>query len=82
MAGNYGDAAAQLGIDGQVAKLQQSTFGSTKPEIVALTSLTGAFGTPGNAIVDVTATPTQTTINNNFRAVEDKINAILAALKA
>jgi hypothetical protein len=54
---------------------------ATKVSVQSIAALTGAFGTTGNAIVDVTSTPTQTTVNNNFRVLEDKINAILAALK-
>lgn len=49
------------------------------PPIVALTA---ASGTTGKTIADVTATPTQTLINNNFRAVADTINEIVAKLKA
>lgn len=60
-------------IDGAVA---------TKAQIAALTPLTGAFGSTGSAIVDGTATYSQTITNNNNRALEDKINAIIAALKA
>lgn len=50
--------------------------------VVALTPLTGASGTTGNAIVDVGASFSQTTLNNNFRALEDKVNAIIAALQS
>lgn len=53
-----------------------------KTQIAALTPLTGAFGTTGNAIVDGTATYSQTITNDNNRRLEDKINAIIAALKA
>ncbi len=49
------------------------------PPIVALTA---ASGTTGKTIADATATPTQTRINNNFRAVADTINEIVAKLKA
>ncbi len=55
---------------------------ATKTQIAALTGLTGAFGTPGNAIVDGTSTYSQTITNNNNRALEDKVNAIITALKA
>ena len=48
----------------------------------AIPSLTGAFGTTGNAIVDGTATYSQTITNNNNRALEDKLNAVLVALRA
>ncbi len=50
--------------------------------VVALTPLTGASGTTGNAIADVGASFHQTTLNNNFRALEDKVNAIIAALQS
>ena len=42
--------------------------------------LTGAFGTTGDAIVDVTASFDQTILNNNIRRLEDKINALHAAI--
>lgn len=44
--------------------------------------ITNANGSTGNTIVDVTATPTQTTINNNFRVLSDKVNAIIAVLQS
>jgi len=74
----------QQGIPNQAAATivaVAASGASNNANVQALTALTGAVGTPGNVIVDVTATPTQTTINNNFRACEDKINAIIAALK-
>jgi len=43
--------------------------------------LTGMTGVAGNALADVTATPTQTLVNNNFRVVGDKINQIVAVLQ-
>jgi hypothetical protein len=45
-----------------------------------ITALTNANGTSDGTIADVTATPTQTLINNNFRDVSDKINEIITAL--
>lgn len=48
----------------------------------AIPVLTGAFGSTGSAIVDATATFSQSITNNNNRALEDKINAIIAALIA
>lgn len=47
----------------------------------ALTDLTSAAGTGAAGTVDVTATPTQTTINNNFATVVARLNAITAALR-
>lgn len=48
----------------------------------AITDLTGAFGTADGTMVDVTATPAQGLINDNFRELQTKVNAILAALRA
>lgn len=45
-----------------------------------ITVLTGTFGSAGDAIADVGGSFNQTTLNNNFRALEDKVNAIHAAL--
>ncbi len=68
----------ELGVVPEVAK-RITTF-STSAALIA--PLTGAFGTTGNAIVDVGASFNQTTLNNNFRVLEDKINALLSAAKA
>lgn len=48
----------------------------------AVTALTTAFGTAADALVDVTATPTQATINNNFASVVRRIDRLEAALRA
>jgi hypothetical protein len=45
-----------------------------------IVALTGSSGTTGDAISDVTASFDQSILNNNFRALEDKVNAIHAAL--
>lgn len=47
----------------------------------SLADLTSAVGTPAAGTVDVTATPTQATINNNFATLVQRLNAITAALK-
>jgi hypothetical protein len=47
----------------------------------ALTDLTSAVGTPAGGTVDVTATPTQSTINNNFATLVTRLNALTAALR-
>jgi hypothetical protein len=47
----------------------------------ALTDLTSAVGTPAGGTVDVTATPTQSTINNNFATLVQRVNALTAALR-
>lgn len=44
--------------------------------------LAGSVGTADGTLVDVTATPTQGAINDNFRELQVKVNAILAALRA
>jgi hypothetical protein len=48
----------------------------------AITDLAGAVGTADGTLVDVTATPTQGAVNDNFRDLQVKVNAILAALRA
>ena len=53
----------------------------SKIAATALTPLTGTFGVAGDPIVDVTGSFVQVNLNNNFRRLEDKINAIIAALK-
>jgi len=53
------------------------TYGTIAP-------LTGANGTTGNAISSVGATfdaGAQTAVNDNFRRLEDKINAIIVVLQ-
>jgi hypothetical protein len=47
----------------------------------ALTDLTSGVGTPAAGTVDVTATPTQTTINNNFATLVTRMNALASALR-
>lgn len=48
----------------------------------AITTLTAATGTPSDTIADVTGAFVQATLNNNFKSLADKINAINAAIKA
>lgn len=48
----------------------------------AITDLTAASGTADNTIADVTASHDQTILNNNFKDLATKINAINAALRA
>lgn len=82
---SFADSMSQLGMDPTLARALQTSAGingNLKPAITAITPLTGAFGTTGTAIVDVTGTFSQTILNDNFRRLEDKINAVIAALKA
>jgi hypothetical protein len=46
-----------------------------------LTDLTSAVGTPAAGTVDVTGTPTQSTINNNFATLVSRINVLTQALR-
>lgn len=53
----------------------------TTTPAAAIVSLTVSVGTTGNTVADVGAAFSQTTLNNNFRVVADKINTILTTLK-
>ncbi len=48
----------------------------------AIVSLTSAFGTGNDALVDVTGSHSQTILNDNFADVVDKIQEIVVALRA
>lgn len=50
-------------------------------QAAAVAALTNANGTGDNTIADVGAAFSQTTLNNNFRDLSDKVNAIITALK-
>ncbi len=59
----------------------------TAPDIAegpqaAIVSLTTAFGTGNDALADVTASFSQTILNDNFADCTDKIQEILVALRA
>jgi hypothetical protein len=56
-----------------------SYFGPKAPTFAALTAATG---TPSDTIADVTASFSQSILNNNIKSLADKINLITAALKA
>ncbi len=47
----------------------------------AVVDITTGTGTPGAGTVDVTASHSQSILNNNFATQNAKINAILAALR-
>ena len=59
-----------------------TTYGVVKQsaDVVALSSV--GPGVPAAGLVDVTATPTQATVNANFATLGTSVNAILTALKA
>ncbi|XAI95112.1 hypothetical protein [Microcystis phage Mwe-JY13] len=71
-----------LGFPPEQAKELADNLPSSQAAMQAIAPLTGTSGTTGNAIVDVTATYSQTVLNDNFRRLQDKVNAILAQLKA
>lgn len=48
----------------------------------AIPDLAASVGVADGTLADVGAAFNQTTLNNNFRDVQDKLNAILAALRA
>ena len=47
----------------------------------AITDLTAATGTADNTVADVGGSFNQTTLNNNFKDLAEKVNAILAVLR-
>lgn len=47
----------------------------------ATVALTAATGTPSDTIADVGGAFNQTTLNNNFKSLADKVNAVIALLK-
>lgn len=72
----------ELGMVPSLARLVASGIPSANATIQGFSNITGAFGTPGTAIADVTGTFSQTILNNNFRALQDRLNALTTALKA
>lgn len=48
----------------------------------SVANLTHSVGTSDGTVADVGAAFNQTTLNNNFRDLSDKVNAILAALRS
>lgn len=50
-------------------------------QAASVTALTNSNGTADGTIADVGASFSQATLNNNFRDLSDKLNAIITALK-
>lgn len=73
---------AELSMVPPLAREIANNIPSANATVQAMTNLTGAFGSTGTAIVDVTATFTQTILNNNFRVLQDRINALTTALRS
>lgn len=72
-------------VAGEVIRLsfgKTDRKGSYNPALAAgaPTSLTAATGTASDAIADVGASFSQTTLNNNFKSLSDKLNAVIALL--
>lgn len=47
-----------------------------------ITPLTAATGSTGNTVNDVTGSFSQSVLNNNFKVLADKVNAIIALLQS
>lgn len=58
----------------------ENVLGSQQAAIADVTDSTG--GTADSTLADVGATYTQATLNNNFADLAEKVNEILAALRA
>lgn len=71
---------------GSTIRVQMGRAGNDRPGFVqpgpAVIQLTTAFGTAADTLVDVTATPTQATINNNFASIVRKLDRLEAALRS
>lgn len=70
---------------GATVRVQFGQAGNDRPGFVPgapVTPLTGAVGTPSDAVADVSAAFVQATLNNNFASLRDKINTILIVLQS
>ncbi len=76
-----GQGFFSFGHDGSNAK-RIGFFGTTGGTQAADPGLlTGAFGTTGSAIADVTGSHNQSILNNNFRALQDTVNRMRTLLR-
>lgn len=70
---------ATLGSGGKVTTAQlplgAAVIAAQVPDLVV------SVGTADGTVADVGASFNQTTLNNNFRDISDKLNALLAALR-
>lgn len=73
---------AELSMTPPLAKEVAANIPSANATLQGLVALTAATGTTGTVVSDVTASFSQSVLNNNFKVLADRINAILAALKA
>lgn len=70
----------QSNFSGPVASAGGFVGPVSSPAVAAITQLTAATGTTGDTVADVGGAFNQTTLNNNFKVLADKINALIAAL--
>lgn len=76
------DKLTALGFPPEQAQVLGDGIPSARPAVQSIVALTAATGTTGNTVADVGAAFNQATLNNNFKVLADKVNAILAQLKA
>lgn len=69
-----------LGLFGATPVTQPTSANEAAIGALTTQTLTAATGSASTTIADVTATPTQTLINNNFKSVATEINHIGADL--
>lgn len=71
-----------VGMAPELAAQLAEGIPSARAGVQSIVALTAATGTTGNTVADVGAAFNQATLNNNFKVLADKVNAILAQLKA
>jgi hypothetical protein len=76
------DKLSAVGFPPEQASQLANGIPSMNADLQAIVALTAATGTTGNTVADVGGSFSQTTLNNNFKVLADKVNAILAQLKA
>lgn len=76
---------AELSMPTELAKETASQIAAAttgdQTAIAAIVELTAATGTGSDTIADVGGSFSQTTLNNNFKSLADKVNEIIAALQ-
>jgi hypothetical protein len=73
---------ATLGATGKLTTAQVPTaLAAITAQAAAVTDLVVSVGTADGTVADVGASFNQTTLNNNFRDLADKVNALMASLR-
>lgn len=80
--GNGGKSTVSVSELGAAVPVATSSTPGTVKKASTVAALTIGTGTPAAGTVDVGASFTQATLNNNFATVATQINSILTALKA